>query len=135
MSRDIKYIVLHCTATSHDAKVESIKNYWKNKLGWKSVGYHYLIDKNGVIHQLADESEITNGVRGYNSVSLHISYIGGKDRDDRTKEQQEAQRVLVKMLHNKYPKAIIQGHRDFDGVSKSCPRFNVKEWLKTFELK
>jgi len=130
--RDIKYIVLHCTATSQDAKVESIKNYWKNRLGWKSVGYHYLIDKDGVIHQLADEKDITNGVRGYNSVSLHISYIGGKDKDDRTELQQEAQRVLVKMLRNKYPDAIIQGHRDFDGVRKSCPRFDVKEWLKTF---
>ena len=36
------------------------------------------------------------------------------------------------MLRNKYPNAIIQGHRDFDGVRKSCPRFDVKEWLKTF---
>jgi len=130
--REIKYIVLHCTATSQNAKVSSILNYWKNKLGWKSVGYHYLIDKQGVIHQLADEKKITNGVYGYNSVSLHISYIGGKDKDDRTELQQEAQRVLVRMLRNKYPDAIIQGHRDFDNVSKSCPRFDVKDWLTTF---
>ena len=130
--RDILYIVLHCTATSQDAKVSSIVNYWKNKLNWKSVGYHYLIDKNGVVHQLAEDKEITNGVKGYNSVSIHISYIGGKDIDDRTEEQKEAQRVLVKMLHNKYPKAVIQGHRDFDGVSKSCPRFDVKEFINTF---
>ena len=130
--REIKYIVLHCTATSQNAKVSSILNYWKNKLGWKSVGYHYLIDKQGIIHQLADEEEITNGVYGYNSVSLHISYIGGKDKDDRTEPQQEAQRVLVRMLRNKYPDAIIQGHRDFDNVSKSCPRFDVKDWLTTF---
>ena len=130
--RDIKYIVLHCTATSQDAKVSSIVNYWKNKLNWKSVGYHYLIDKGGVIHQLAEENQTVNGVKGYNSVSIHISYIGGKEEDDRTEEQQEAQRVLVKMLINKYPKAIVQGHRDFDGVSKSCPRFDVKDWLTTF---
>jgi len=130
--RDIIYIVMHCTATSQEAKVSSILNYWKNRLKWKSVGYHYLIDKNGVIHQLAEDSQVVNGVRGYNSVSIHISYIGGRDVDDRTILQQEAQRVLVKMLRNKYPTAIIQGHRDFDGVSKSCPRFDVKEWLKSF---
>jgi len=130
--RDIKYIVLHCTGGSQDSKVSSILNYWEFHKKWKSVGYHYLIDKFGVAHQLAEEKEVTNGVRGYNSVSIHISYIGGKDEDDRTEEQKEAQRVLVKMLRNKYPKAIIQGHRDFDGVSKSCPRFDVKEWLTTF---
>lgn len=130
--RDIKYIVLHCTATSQDATVENIKKYWKERLKWKSVGYHYIIDKHGVINQLADDSKMVNGVRGYNSVSLHISYIGGKDADDRTHLQKEAQRVLVKMLKNKYPDAIIQGHRDFDGVKKSCPNFDVKKWLKSF---
>ena len=130
--RDIRYIVLHCTATSLDAKVDSILRYWKERLKWKSVGYHYIIDKNGVITQLAKHKEITNGVRGYNSVSLHISTIGGKDIDDRTKEQKEAQRVLIKALHNKYPKSIIQGHRDFKGVSKSCPRYDAKEFVEEF---
>ena len=133
--RDIKYIVMHCTGGSQDSKVSSILNYWKKHLKWKSVGYHYLIDKYGVVHQLAKHKQIVNGVRGYNNVSLHISYIGGKDEDDRTEEQKEAQRVLIKALHNKYPDAIIQGHRDFDGVSKSCPRFDVKEWLNTFLYK
>lgn len=130
--RDIKYIVLHCTATSQEATVENIKKYWKERLKWKSVGYHYIIDKHGVITQLADDSKMVNGVRGYNSVSLHISYIGGKDGDDRTHLQKEAQRVLIKMLKNKYPEAIIQGHRDFEGVKKSCPNFDVKKWLKSF---
>ncbi len=130
--REIKYIVMHCTGGSQDSKVSSILNYWKEHLKWKSVGYHYLIDKYGVVHQLSEHKQVVNGVRGYNSVSLHISYIGGKDEDDRTKEQKEAQRVLIKALHNKYPDAIIQGHRDFPNVKKSCPNFDVKEWLNTF---
>lgn len=132
MSRSIKYIVLHCTATSKEAKVSSIVRYWKDRLKWKSVGYHYIIDKDGVITQLAEHNKTVNGVRGYNSVSLHISTIGGKDTDDRTKEQIEAQKVLIKALHNKYPDAIIQGHRDFDGVAKSCPRYDAKEFVKEF---
>jgi hypothetical protein len=64
--RKIDYIVIHCTATQPNTKKESILNYWKNTLKWKSVGYHRLIDANGVIHELAKFEQITNGVKGYN---------------------------------------------------------------------
>ena len=93
--RDIKYIVIHCTATSPDTKKESILNYWKNVLKWKSAGYHKLIDKFGIIHELAKYEQVTNGVKGYNSNSIHFSYIGGVDevgkpKDTRTPKQKES---------------------------------------------
>lgn len=132
--RNIKYIVLHCTATQPNATVEAIQNYWRNSLGWKSPGYHYIISANGGVKQLADESQVTNGVAGYNSVSVHVSYIGGIDKsgnpsDTRTPEQLKAMKALVKKLKAKYPQAIIQGHRDFPKVAKACPSFDVKTWL------
>lgn len=126
--------MLHCTATQPNATVEAIQNYWRNSLGWKSPGYHYIISANGGVKQLADESQVTNGVAGYNSVSVHVSYIGGIDKsgnpsDTRTPEQLKAMKALVKKLKAKYPQAIIQGHRDFPKVAKACPSFDVKTWL------
>ena len=41
--REIKYIVVHCSATAHNTKIENIKKYWKETLGWKSPGYHIII--------------------------------------------------------------------------------------------
>jgi len=123
--RNIKYLVCHCTATSQDARVEVIVNNWK-KLGWKNVGYHYLIDKTGFVNVLADHETITNGVKGFNSVSIHISYIGGKDKDDRTNAQKIAIETVLMNLRLLYPSAIIQDHRDFPNVAKSCPRFDAK---------
>ena len=131
--REIKYIVLHCTATDQSAKVESIVKYWKRK-GWKNAGYHFIIDDLGNITNLQLLSKSSNGVRGYNANSIHISYIGGKDEDDRTPAQEIAQEGLVKALHAVYPNAEILGHRDFPNVKKSCPRFDVKAWLKQIEL-
>ena len=128
--RDIKYIVFHCTATGQDATVEGILRYWKERLGWKNPGYHFLIEPNGEVHQLQPLSKPSNGVRGYNKNSIHISYIGGKDEDDRTVEQVVAQKALLKSLLAHYPKAEYLGHRDFPNVSKSCPRFNAKDILK-----
>ena len=125
MNREIKYLVVHCTATPKNTTIKSIQNYWKNNLGWSSPGYAYIIESNGNVVQLADESKITNGVAGYNSLSIHISYIGGQFKDDRTPEQKESIVKLLNKLKGKYPNAKIQGHRDFPNVRKTCPQFNA----------
>jgi len=130
--RNIEYIVIHCTATSPEVKKESILNYWKNTLKWKSVGYHRLIDKHGIINELANYEQVTNGVKGYNSNSIHFSYIGGidsngKPKDTRTDKQKESLLYLIKQARKLYPKAIIQGHKDFKGVAKACPSFEAKK--------
>ena len=130
--RDIKYIAVHCTAGPATQTTKAIKDYWKNNLGWKSVGYHYLINADGTIEQLAQESEITNGVAGFNSVTVHISYKGGVDatnkpKDTRTPQQKESILKLLKDLRKRYPKAIIQGHKDFPNVKKACPSFEAKK--------
>jgi N-acetylmuramoyl-L-alanine amidase len=132
--RDIKYIILHCTATSQDTKVENIIKYWKERLGWKNPGYHFIIDVYGNVTQLQPISKPSNGVKGYNSNSINISYIGGKDIDDRSLMQVIAQESIVKTLHAIYPDAKILGHRDFPNVAKSCPRFDVKEWVNSIKL-
>jgi N-acetylmuramoyl-L-alanine amidase len=132
--REIKYIVIHCTATQPNTKKEAILNYWKNTLKWKTVGYHRLIDANGVIHELAKYEQITNGVKGYNSESIHFSYIGGIDesgrpKDTRTIKQKESLLYLVKQAKKQFPNAIVQGHRDF-GANKACPSFDAKSEYK-----
>lgn len=132
--RDIKYIVLHCTATTKDTKVENIVKYWKERLGWRSPGYHFIIEDDGNVVQLHPISKPSNGVRGYNANAIHISYIGGKDYDDRSYAQLLSQEAIVKSLHAVYPDAEILGHCDFPKVTKSCPRFDVKEWLNEIKL-
>ena len=124
--RQITHLVVHCTATPKNTTIASIRKYWKEALGWKSVGYHKIIEANGNIVQLAPDSAITNGVAGHNSTSLHVSYIGGKDTDDRTIGQRQAIAAVLLGWLQKYPKARICGHRDFAGVTKDCPRFQQK---------
>jgi N-acetylmuramoyl-L-alanine amidase len=134
MSRKIDYIVLHCTATPHSTTVASIQNHWKNVLKWKSVGYHFLIEANGTIHQLSHLDLPTNGVKGFNSNSIHISYIGGQHRDDRTEAQKASILIAInralQYCKDTNSKPIIQGHRDFPNVAKSCPQFNAKPEYK-----
>jgi N-acetylmuramoyl-L-alanine amidase len=135
MKRNIKYIVVHCTATPVHATIQSIQDYWRNHLGWKSPGYHYIIKRNGQVVRLQDEAKIANGVAGFNTSSIHLSYIGGVDKDNkptdnRTTEQKDAMFDLIMRLSHTYPNAEIKGHRDFPNVHKDCPSFNVNQWLK-----
>lgn len=136
--RNIKYIVIHCTATPSNTTIESIKKYWKEKRGWgDTVGYHYIIKADGDVIQLLDESKNSNGVYAHNSESINVAYIGGidkagKPKDTRTRSQENAMFDLIVALTEKYPNAKIMGHRDFPNVAKACPSFDVKTWLANY---
>jgi N-acetylmuramoyl-L-alanine amidase len=135
MTRRIKYIVLHCTATPVETKVSSILRYWKEILGWRNPGYHFIIEANGVVTELQPVAKASNGVKGYNKNAIHVAYIGGKNGEDtRTIAQITAMEALVRELHCNHPDAEIKGHRDFPGVTKECPSFDVATWLKSIGL-
>ena len=133
--RTIKFIVVHCTATPQTTTIQSIQNYWRNTLKWRSAGYHQIITPDGKITRLAPDSAICNGVAGHNSTSLHVSYIGGvngsKAVDNRTEAQKAALIQVLTEWKRLYPNAIIQGHRDFKGVAKACPSFDAKTEYKS----
>lgn len=130
--RKIKYIAVHCTATPQTTSIDSIKNYWKTNLGWKMPGYHFIIKPDGEEVKLLSVDEVSNGVKGFNSETINISYIGGVDAknqpiDNRTPAQKATLLKLLKEFRAKFPNAIIQGHRDFPNVKKACPSFNAKK--------
>lgn len=137
--RKITHIVLHCTATPQTTTIASIQNYWCKELGWESPGYHYIIRPDGEAVNLLPISQVSNGVAGHNAHSIHISYIGGIDAkgkaiDNRTSAQIATQVRLLQKFKAMYPNAEILGHRDFAGVKKECPSFDVRTWLKTIKL-
>ena len=140
MKREIDYIVIHCTATPQTATVQSIQNHWRNVLKWNSPGYHILIEANGKKHYLQPFNLSTNGVRGYNKHSIHISYIGGVDSngrpiDNRTQAQKQAILESIReALAYSGKGVIIQGHRDFPAVAKACPSFDAKSEYKSMSL-
>lgn len=129
--RQIKYLAVHCTATSQKTSISAIQSYWKNQLGWKMPGYHFIIQPDGMVVNLLPIDQVSNGVQGFNSQIINISYIGGVDAnnkpiDNRTPQQKASILKLLKELKQKFPTAIIQGHRDFPNVKKACPSFDAK---------
>ena len=136
--RDIKYIAVHCTATTQKTSISAIQSYWKNQLGWKMPGYHFIVLPDGTAVQLLPIEEVSNGVKGFNSVLINIAYLGGVDAknnplDNRTPQQKATLLELLKKYKKQFPKAIIQGHRDFPNVKKACPSFDAKKEYQSFK--
>lgn len=145
--RTIKYIVLHCTAGPRNQNTKEILNYWKNHNVWKNPGYHFLISEDGSIEELFPIDKPSNGVAGYNANSIHICYKGGQNGiDNRTQSQVKSQLELVTKMKARFPNAVVLGHRDFSTDSngngiidrwewiKSCPSFDVRDWLSAESL-
>ena len=145
--RSIKRIFVHCTAGSQKQTIADLKAEFKRK-GWKNPGYHYVVMPNGTISQMLGEKFVSNGVKGYNSTSVNVAYVGGIDAkgepiDNRTDEQKQSLVRLLKELKGRYPKAQILGHRDIspdtnhNGIVdpweriKECPCFDAIIEYKT----
>ena len=150
MSKPMKYLVIHCTATKAGREVSSDEiRRWhtdpvcKGGRGWKQVGYTDMIHLDGRVERLVrnnedanvDPWEITIGASGYNAIGRHIVYVGGVDandankaKDTRTPAQKEALKRYVRDFHMRFPQVKIIGHNQL--ASKACPSFDVPKWLK-----
>ena len=132
--RKIDYIAVHCTAGSQKATVRDLELEFKRK-GWKNPGYHYVVMADGKINQLLDTEKVSNGVKGFNSVTVNVAYTGGIDAkgnptDNRTDEQKKSLVTLLKLLRKRYPDAVIQGHRDFSPDLNGNGKIEKNEWIK-----
>lgn len=140
---DIRNIVVHCTAGPQTQSAAAIVSYHRRVLKWAAPGYHYVVEPDGTIVNIWPESKVANGVKGHNSDSIHVSYIGGIDNngraiDNRTHAQKESLMKLLRRLRSDYPGARILGHRDIaskdtngNGIIdpwervKECPCFDA----------
>lgn len=129
-SRQIKEIIVHCTATRAgiDCTVEDIRR-WHRQQGWSDIGYHYVVYRDGSVHEGRNVNIAGAHCLGHNTYSIGVAYVGGVARDGktpadtRTVAQAEGLEKLMVELRRMYPQAHIFGHRDF--ANKACPCFDV----------
>ena len=99
-------------------------------LGWKGCGYHFVIPTDGTIETGRPLEQVGAHCKNHNRHSIGVCYIGGLANDGKTpmdtrmEAQREALQGLLRELHQRFPKALIVGHRDLDPL-KSCPCFDV----------
>lgn len=134
-----KFIAIHCAATppSADIGAKEIRQ-WHRAKGWIDIGYHFVIRRDGRVEKGRPVNVVGAHVEGHNSNSIGICMVGGitsdatkKAANNFTDAQFAALAELLRELKISYPEAEILGHRDFPGVRKDCPSFDVRRWLAT----
>ena len=143
------YIIIHCSATkpSHNVDIKDIDR-WHREQGWRMVGYHFLIKRDGTVQEGRGLMEGGAHAKGYNERSIgiclaggicggeaceheHVSWASGqkgKPENNYTLRQWEALEILVSTLkEERFPDADVIGHNDVE-PGKACPCFDVKTW-------
>lgn len=131
-SRQIKEIIVHCTATRAgvNCTVDDIRR-WHKQQGWSDIGYHYVVYRDGSVHEGRNVNIVGAHCLGHNTYSIGVAYVGGVARDGktpadtRTVAQAEALERLMVELKRLYPNAKIYGHREF--ANKACPCFDARK--------
>ena len=135
----VKFLTVHCAATPEGRHVttEQITEWDKAKFGQTS--YHWVIELDGSHHQTLKDDQKGAHVGRRNTGNIGICYIGGMDarmhapKDTRTTEQKKSLLTLIRTYKARYPGITVRGHRDWPGVNKACPSFDVAAWLKENE--
>lgn len=133
--RQIKYIAVHCSATkaSMDIGAKEIRKWHVEERKWSDIGYHFVIRRDGTLEFGRPLERAGSHVKNYNTTSIGICMVGGIDAQGKaennfTEAQFERLRLLLSNLTAQFPAAEVKGHRDFPGVHKDCPCFDVKKW-------
>ena len=123
-------IIIHCSAVQPGQRSSALDiDRWHRALGWKSIGYHFVVRRDGTIETGRSIEEVGAHCAGHNRYSVGVCYEGGLDADGRpadtrTPQQVKALRELMERLHGEFPKAVIVGHHDLN-PKKECPCYDV----------
>lgn len=117
----ITHIVLHHTAWDKDATPDDIAKIHIEQNGWRSIGYHFLISKDGTIYQNKNYTDIGTHVRDFNTPSIGISCNGNFDNYEPTPEQVNSVRWLLRKIQSDLGNKIIIGHKEAPGAATACP--------------
>ena len=122
----MRKLIIHCSATKngryHDAKdIHS----WHLENGWDGIGYHWVITTKGELQAGRPEYWVGSHAYGHNTGSIGVCMIGTDEFNDL---QWFALHNLVVDKIVEYPGIKVIGHNEVS--KKTCPGFNVQQWME-----
>lgn len=138
-------IIIHCAATRPNwmdrqplrEQIAEIRA-WHRERGWRDIGYHWIIGRDGSMLPGRPETEIGAHVAGRNSGTIGICLIGGfgSATTDRFSDHFTAQQGItleqqIQAISMRTPITRISGHNEY--AAKACPGFNVTRWLEGYQ--
>lgn len=124
MERLIDTIIIHCSATPDhmDIGVDWIRKKHMKERGWRDVGYHAVIRRDGTVEWGRDKETIGAHTKGFNATSLGVCLIGTHQF---TNIQMAALKTLLTGLCSELDLFVdaIRCHYEYNN-NKTCPNIN-----------
>ena len=160
----VKHLIIHHTATNNSfedfpAMVRCIWNFHAFTNGWRDLGYHYLIDPNGVIYEgkAGGDKSLGTHFSCANTGTLGIAMIGNYSSNKPSEKMIESLQILLSMkckqldlnpegksyhASTRLNLPTISGHREANEskagtvcAGTQCPGDSLYEMLPTIRKK
>lgn len=132
-----EFCILHCadtpdnpTSAGYNTKAKDIDG-WHRQNGWKSIGYHYVIERDGAIRIGRPETQVGAHCRGKNAKSLGICLVGRRVFTDAQMDALFALYLQIKARHGIDSKQWF-GHYEFN-KDKSCPNIDMNSFRERLQ--
>lgn len=131
---EITELIIHCSGTDNEAYdfTAMKKDHIENR-GWADIGYHYVIDQQGMIRAGRDLYVIGAHCRAHNKNSIGICLMGNEKF---TKAQGIALLQLCIRLGIRFPITKVTPHNEYN-ENKTCPNISlefIEMFNKTFKI-
>jgi N-acetylmuramoyl-L-alanine amidase len=136
----IDTIVIHYSATYPDQVItRDTINGWHKQRGFREIGYHWFIRRDGTLEEGRPEGTMGAGVTGHNGANIiHICWAGGLERATGPNKgvwnisptQEDRLVRLIRDIQKRHPSAThVVGHIDL-GTSQcpGLPKGGVAKW-------
>jgi hypothetical protein len=134
MVRKISKIYVHHSALPMEKEVDEIRKLHIRR-GFKDIGYHFVINKEGKIQKGRSIEEEGAHVKSDNKESIGICVCGNLEEVKPTTLQIKALEELILELCQKWGKLKILGHRDYLYSNTLCPGKYLYELLPKIRKK
>lgn len=140
--KETRLVILHDSHTRPDVtQVEDVPRWavlahsGGLKMGLLSIGYHYIIERDGEVVECRGREKIGSHTPGHNLDSIGVCLVGGREWDvedgiDNFTEDQK--RSLLRLLHSlrqAYPGIRLKGHSEVqryrDKRHPPCPPIDM----------
>lgn len=121
----VEFLVFHHSVTKHEATADDIAILHKAR-GWKGIGYHFVITKDGKVWYVGDLSTGRANVANRNEKVIGVCLIGDFTKHLPSDEQIMSAHYLTQWFMNQaaWPKLLnnenaVVGHKSFQATA--CP--------------
>lgn len=114
-------ITVHHSASPSSQTAYDFARYHVNSKGWPGIGYHFVIERDGTIHQ-TNELDSLSYHNGYNNTkAIGVCMSGNFENAPPDQRQIESLIWLVKYIKNRVPSVFrLVGHKEYAGET-ACP--------------